>query len=55
MNDLDLAAGDIGSAYLEAFTREKVCFVAGKEFAPFGHEGHTMVVIKALHGLKTSA
>ena len=54
LNGLELAAGDIGSACLEAFTREKVCFVAGKEFAPFGHKGHTMVVIKALHGLETS-
>ncbi len=54
LNDLELAAGDISSAYLEAFTKEKICFVAGKEFEPFGHEGHMMLVVKALYGLRTS-
>ena len=34
------------------FTKEKVCFVAGKDFGDL--EGHTMIVIKALYGLKSS-
>ncbi len=54
LNGYELCTGDIGNAYLEAKTDEKVCFIAGKEFATFGHEGHLMVIIKALYGLKTS-
>jgi hypothetical protein len=45
---------DIGNAYLESYTQEKVYIVAGPEFAPFGLEGHTLVVNKALYGLKSS-
>lgn len=44
--------GDIGNAYLEAFTKEKVYFVAGPEFGE--REGHTLVIVKALYGLRTS-
>ena len=54
LNDLELCTGDIGNAYLEAYTNEKVCFIGGKEFAPYGHEGHLLVIVKALYGLKTS-
>ena len=53
-NEMELASGDMGSACLEVHIKEKVCFVAGKEFAPLGHHGHAMVVMKALCGLKTS-
>ena len=28
--------------------------VAGAEFADYGHHGHTMIIVKALYGLKTS-
>jgi hypothetical protein len=44
--------GDIGNAYLEAFTKEKVYFIAGPEFGE--REGHTLVIVKALYGLRTS-
>ncbi len=54
LNGLHLTGGDVGNAYLEAYTTEKVCFRAGKEFAPFGLEGHMLVVEKALYGLRTS-
>ena len=37
--------GDIGNAYLESCTHEKVCFVAGPEFGPLA--GHALVIIKA--------
>ena len=30
MNRLELFGADIGNAYLEAKTKEKVCFIAGK-------------------------
>jgi len=52
MNGLKVMVGDIGNAYLEAETKEKVYFIAGPEFGPL--EGHTLVIVKALYGLRTS-
>ena len=52
LNGLEITGGDIGNAYLEAYTKEKVCFVAGDEFGPL--KGHLMVIDKALYGLRTS-
>jgi hypothetical protein len=52
LNGLDIWATDIGNAYLEAETQEKVFVVAGPEFGKL--EGHTLVIIKALYGLRTS-
>ena len=52
LNGLELTGGDIGNAYLEAYTKEKVCFRAGPEFGEW--EGHLLVVDKALYGLRTS-
>ena len=52
LNGLQPMVGDIGNAYLEAYTKEKVFFIAGKEFGPLA--GHTMVIVKALYGLRTS-
>ena len=54
LNGLQLTGGDVGNAYLEAYTTEKVCFKAGKEFREFGLEGHMLVIEKALYGLRTS-
>ena len=54
LNALDLWSTDIGNAYLESNTQEKVYIVAGKEFACVGLEGHTLVIVKALYGLKSS-
>ena len=34
LNDLEIMVGDISSAYLEAFTKERVYFIAGPEFRP---------------------
>ena len=48
LNDLTLWCTDIGNAYLEAYTCEKVTFVAGPEFGEL--EGHVL----ALYGLKSS-
>ena len=45
---------DVGNAYLEALTNEKIYFIAGPEFAAFGLEGHTLVLYKALYGLRSS-
>jgi hypothetical protein len=44
--------GDISSAYLEAFTKEKVCFKAGHAFGKL--EGHLLIIVKALYGQRTS-
>ena len=32
LNQLELMQGDIGNAYLESYTQEKVYFIAGPEF-----------------------
>jgi hypothetical protein len=52
LNNLDIMVGDISSAYLEAYSQEKVCFQAGPEFGPL--EGHLVVIVHALYGLHTS-
>jgi hypothetical protein len=52
LNGLESWATDIGNAYLEAETSEKVFIVAGPEFGEL--EGHTLVVFKALYGLRSS-
>jgi hypothetical protein len=39
---------------LESNTMEKIYIIGGKEFACVGLEGHTLVVVKALYGLKSS-
>ena len=51
-NDLPCIAADVGNAYLNGHTNEKVYFVAGPEFGKY--EGCILVVKKALYGLKTS-
>ena len=54
LNDLDFWSTDISMAYLESYTQEKGLIVAGKEFASVGLEGHTLLINKALYGLKSS-
>jgi Reverse transcriptase (RNA-dependent DNA polymerase) len=52
LNGLELWGADVGNAYLEAKTKEKVYIVAGLEFCPM--EGHTLLIDKALYGLRSS-
>ena len=47
-----LWGADIGNAYLEAFTDEKLYIVAGPEFREL--EGYILIFLKALYGLKSS-
>lgn len=54
LNELIIFSTDVGNAYLESYTKEKVYFIAGPEFAPFGLEGHIMLIQRALYGLKSS-
>ena len=52
LNGLDTWATDIGNAYLEAKTSEKVYIIAGPEFG--ARENHILVIYKALYGLCSS-
>ena len=52
LNDLQTWSTDIGNAYLEAETREKVFFITGPEFSDLA--GHTLIIVKALYGLRSS-
>jgi hypothetical protein len=52
LNNLQMWATDIGNAYLEAITSEKVYIIAGPEFGDL--EGHILVIHKALYGLRSS-
>ncbi|CAJ1970451.1 unnamed protein product [Cylindrotheca closterium] len=52
LNGLELWATNIGNAYLEAYTKEKVAIVVGPEFGPL--QGHTLIVSRALYGLRLS-
>ena len=54
LNSLHLYAADVGNAYLEAKTREFVCIIGGPEFKDVGLEGHLLIIVRALYGLKTS-
>ena len=52
LNGLETWSTDIGNAYLEAETKEKVYIIAGPEFGEL--EGHTLIIFKALYGLQSS-
>ena len=52
MNQLEAWATDIGNAYLESYTNEKVYIVASPEFRD--RAGHMLVISKALCSLKSS-
>ena len=52
LNNLELWGADIGNAYLEAPTEEKLYIVAGPEFENW--EGYILTFSKALYGLESS-
>ena len=52
LNHVELWGADIGNAYLEAFTDEKLYIVAGTVFQKL--EGYILIFPKALYGLKSS-
>jgi hypothetical protein len=52
LNNLDVWCTDIGNAYLESYTNEKVYIIGGAEFGD--RHGHTLIIVKALYGLKSS-
>ena len=47
LNDLELWGADVGNAYLQALTREKLYIVGGPEFEEL--QGHVLVMYKALY------
>ena len=52
LNDLDIKMCDIGNAYLNAETRERIWFVAGNEWGD--RSGYPVIIVRALYGLKSS-
>jgi hypothetical protein len=52
LNQLEIWDTDIGNAYLETFTSEKVYIIAGPEFGE--QEGHIIIISRALYGLQSS-
>ncbi len=52
LNDLDVLAGDVTNAYLNAFCREKIWFEGGVETGE--DQGKVLIVTRALYGLKSS-
>ncbi len=52
LNRQELWGADIGNAYLEAITKEKLYIIGGAEFDDLA--GHILVIHKALYGLKSS-
>jgi hypothetical protein len=53
LNGLDILAGDIGNAYLNAPAREKIYIICGKEFGD-DLVGRMATIVRALYGLKSS-
>ena len=52
LNDLEIWGTDIWNAYLESYTKEKVVLRSGLEFSEL--EGHLLVIVKAIYGLRSS-
>ena len=48
LNNLEIWGADVGNAYLEAYTDEKLCIMAGPEFKEL--QGHLLIMVKALYG-----
>ena len=53
LNDLKIVTANVGNAYLEAFTCEKLFIVAGPDFVST-LEGLVLLIEKALYGLRRS-
>ena len=49
---MEIWGADVGNAYLEAKTKEKLVIIAGPMFGEL--EGHTLIIHKAIYGLKSS-
>ena len=47
LNDFEIWGAGVGNAYLEAYTDQNLCIIAGPEFKEL--QGHLLIMIKALH------
>jgi hypothetical protein len=54
-NGLSCLVGDVGNAFINTLTKEKVYCIAGPKFRCLGKEGCILIVHHSLYGLKTSA
>ena len=55
LNELEIMAGDISNAYLNALNREKVHVKCGKELFGEEYQGCIAIVVRALYGLKSAS
>ena len=51
LNSLEIWGADVGNTYLEAYTDEKLCIIAGPEFKEL--QGHLLIMVKALYGTRS--
>ena len=51
LNNLEIWGADVGNAYLEAYTDEKLCIMTGPEFKEL--QGHLLIMVKALYGTRS--
>ena len=51
LNNLEIWGADVGNAYLEAYTDEKLCIMAGPELKEL--QGHLLIMVKALYGTRS--
>ena len=51
LNNLQLWGADVGNAYLQALTKEKLYIGGGREFEEL--QGHVLVMHKALYGTRS--
>ena len=51
LNNLEIWGADVGNAYLEAYTDEKLCIIAGPESKEL--QGHLLIMVKALYGTRS--
>ena len=51
LNNLEIWGADVGNAYLEAYTDEKLCIMARPEFKEL--QGHLLIMVKALYGTRS--
>ena len=51
LNNLEIWGADVGNAYLETYTDEKLCIMAGPEFKEL--QGHLLIMVKALYGTRS--
>ena len=52
--NLEILCGNIGNAYVNAYTHEKVYAINGDEFVK-AMKGSVVIIVRALYGLRTSS